>query len=211
MMTLMQTPTRSLEHHLRHEGYDAIAGLDEVGRGAWAGPIVAGVVILSPDTVIEGVRDSKKLTPKRREVLYTIIVEQARAWAIGMVTEQEIDAIGINQANCQAMARAIRALSIMPDFLLVDGYVKVPMTIEQQQVVDGDATVHSIACASVLAKVTRDRVMVDLHAQDHRYGYDRHKGYGTAYHQAMLRKYGPSAAHRQSYGPIRRLGALRRG
>lgn len=201
----MIAPSRSFERQLNNTGIDLVAGLDEAGRGAWAGPLVAGAVILPRDADIAGLRDSKLLSPKRREQLYSMIVDAAVAWAVGVVEVGELDARGVGVANRLALQRAAAALSPLPHHLLVDGRDLTNFLVPHTAIVDGDAKEQCIAAASIVAKVTRDRIMVRLHVTYPRYGFDRHKGYGVAAHDAALKKYGPTAEHRTSFAPIRVL------
>jgi ribonuclease HII len=192
------------------EGYRAVAGLDEAGRGAWAGPLVAAAVILPPGEPrvlqhFQGVRDSKKLSPLRREVLLETIREHSLAWGVGAVPAAGIDTLGIVPATRRAMVLALQALSPPADYLLID-YLALPDSpLPQYNLPKGDALVLSIAAASIVAKVSRDRMMIDLETQCPGYGFARHKGYGTPQHRAALAALGPSAAHRLSFAPLRDL------
>lgn len=184
----------------RASGIRHLCGVDEAGRGPLAGPVFAAAVILSPDTVIEGVNDSKKLSEKRREALFSEICEKACAYGIGMATAQEIESVNILQATFLAMSRAVSAMGIEPDLVLVDGNrvpVGIPYPIET--VIKGDARSASIAAASILAKVSRDRYMYELDARYPAYQFAKHKGYGTALHCEILRQIGPSPEHRMSF------------
>jgi ribonuclease HII len=187
-----------------------VAGLDEAGRGAWAGPVVAAAVVLPPHDPdlcrhLAGVRDSKLLSPARREALLTTICEYALAYGVGLVPPAEIDRLGIVPATQKAMAGALEALSLPPDYLLID-YLSLPeVALPQQCLPKGDVHVLSIAAASIVAKVSRDRLMIELEQRLPGYGFARHKGYGTAQHQAALRALGPSQAHRLSFAPLREL------
>jgi ribonuclease HII len=202
------------EPHLREEmalyakGYHHVAGLDEAGRGSWAGPVVAGAVILPLDQPglaqrLEGVRDSKQLTPRQRERLYPIIESVALAVGAGIVPPDTIDELGIVPATRQAMGLAIVQLHLPPDFLLID-YLSLPgLPISQKSIPHGDALSLSIAAASIVAKVTRDRLMVEMDVRCPGYGFARHKGYGTHQHRESLFRLGPSPIHRLSYAPMR--------
>jgi ribonuclease HII len=192
---------RTVENALRRFGFARIAGVDEVGRGCLAGPVVAGVAILDPAHRIPGIRDSKQLTAAQREGLYEEIPAHAVAWAVGQAEAGEIDAYNIRQASFLAMRRAILALDPLPDFLLVDAFLIPAIVIPQRAIVHGDALCTSIAAASIVAKVTRDRLMLELHAADPRFGYDQHKGYATADHVAALARFGYSPQHRRSFRP----------
>jgi ribonuclease HII len=203
-------PTLTYETRLWARGYGRVAGLDEAGRGAWAGPVVAAAVILPPDDPdllrhLDGVRDSKQLAAGRREALLAVIVEHALAWGVGFVPPAEIDALGIVPATRRAMALALQALSPPAEYLLIDYVSLQDLALPQQSLPKGDTRVLSIAAASIVAKVSRDRMMVELDARLPGYGFARHKGYGTALHQAMLTALGPSSAHRRSFAPLRRL------
>ena len=176
-----------------------ICGVDEAGRGPLAGPVYAAAVILPRGLVIEGLNDSKKLTEKRREALYDVIVAQALAYGIGSADEKEIDEINILQATFLAMRRAIFQLSVRPDLALIDGNRESDFGVPAETVIGGDGRSASIAAASILAKVTRDRVMLEYASQYPQYGFDVHKGYGTRRHYEALREYGPCPIHRQSF------------
>jgi ribonuclease HII len=204
----VQEPDLREEMALYTEGYRHIAGLDEAGRGSWAGPVVAGAVILPIDQPglaqrLEGVRDSKQLTPRQRERLYGIIRSTASAVGVGIVPSDMIDELGIVPATRQTMGLAIIQLHPPPDFLLVD-YLNLPgLPISQKSITHGDALSVSIAAASIVAKVTRDRLMVEMGDTYPGYGFARHKGYGTRQHRESLFRLGPSPIHRLSYAPMR--------
>jgi ribonuclease HII len=183
-----------------------IAGVDEVGRGPLAGPVLAGAVILDPGRPIEGLRDSKKLTPRRRELLAAQIRDRALAWAIGRAEVEEIDAINILEASHLAMRRAVAALAMRPDGVFVDGHLAPDLGVPAVAVVRGDASVPAISAAAILAKVARDAEMVTLAARFPGYGLDRHKGYPTAQHLAALKRLGPTPLHRRSFAPVREMG-----
>lgn len=206
----MPVPSLDYESQIWAEGYRYVAGLDEAGRGAWAGPVVAAAVILPPNQPqllqhLAGVRDSKTLTAARRDGLLEIIGELALAWAIGAVPPGEIDLLGIVPATRKAMTQALEMLSPPADYLLID-YLPLPeVLVPQHNLPKGDAQVLSIAAASIVAKVSRDRMMIDLEALYPGYGFARHKGYGTPQHQAALATLGPSPAHRLSFAPLKRL------
>ena len=200
-------PTLEFEKALWKQGFLAVAGIDEAGRGAWAGPVCAGAVILPADPEIGsrlfGVRDSKLMTPAGRDSMFDVVKDNALAWAVGEAGPEEIDRIGILNATKNAMKRAVIGLGMQPDHLLID-YVRLhDVTIPQTGIKHGDMLSYSIACASVLAKVTRDRYMsgpaAELYPQ---YFFDRHKGYGTKQHQAALAEYGPCPIHRRSFRPL---------
>jgi ribonuclease HII len=208
--TLALLPTLSHETRLWRAGCRRVAGLDEAGRGAWAGPVVAAAVILPPDEVdllrhLAGVRDSKQLTAARRETLWPVIVEHALAWGVGVVGPAEIDAQGIVPATCRAMARALAQISPAADHLLIDHLSLPELSIPQTSLTRGDVHVLSIAAASILAKVHRDRLLVELADQHPGYGFARHKGYGTPQHRQALADLGPCPSHRLSFAPLRDL------
>ena len=180
-----------------------VCGVDEAGRGPLAGPVFAAAVILDDPSCIKGLADSKKLTAKRREVLAGEIRLHAVAWAVASATVEEIDAINILQASLLAMRRAVMALVPQPAAILVDGLHVPKVAMPARAIVQGDATVPAISAASILAKVARDALMLELHAAYPAYGFDRHKGYGTVLHMAALQRLGPTPAHRRSFAPVR--------
>lgn len=190
---------QAFEIKAREAGYGLIAGIDEAGRGPLAGPVVAAAVILNQDQPIYGLNDSKKLSPARREWLYDQIVEQALAWQIAMVGPEQIDKINILQATCQAMRTAVAGLVPQPGLLLIDAVNLPAVTIPVWPIIKGDAQSNSIAAASILAKVTRDRLMDDLDRAYPGYGLATHKGYGTASHYEALLRLGPAPIHRMSF------------
>ena len=193
--------TRALENVLRKMGFYRVCGVDEVGRGCLAGPVVAGAVVLHPDRYIPHLSDSKTVPAAEREKLFEQITSRALAWSVGEATPTEIDAINIHQASLQAMRRAVMALAPLPDLVLVDAFRIPDLLIAQRGVVHGDQRCSAIAAASIVAKVTRDRQMRQLHAEYPRYGFDRHKGYATADHLAAVKQFGYSAVHRRSFSP----------
>lgn len=204
---IQQHPTIDLESELWQQGYSAIAGLDEAGRGAWAGPLYAAAVVLPNDAhvmdVLAGVNDSKKMTAKQRERWKDCIKAVSLDWAIGFADPQEIDRLGITAANRTAMQRAIQQLHYPPDYLLVD-YIRLPdCQLPQSSLPKGDGLSLSIAAASVLAKTARDALMIDLDRRFPRYGFAQHKGYGTARHRAALQAQGTCAIHRMSFAPMK--------
>ena len=193
---------RTDENLLRRFGFCRIAGVDEVGRGCLAGPVYAAVVVLDPDRHIPGLCDSKLATELSRERLYEKIVKRAAAWALAASAPAEIDAINIHRASLLAMQRAVYSLAPLPDCVLIDGRFRIPeLPLPQRGIVRGDRRCAAIAAASIIAKVTRDRVMQTLHREDPRYGFDRHKGYATADHLAAVAKHGYSPVHRRSFRP----------
>ena len=192
---------RTLENALRRVGFVHVAGVDEVGRGCLAGPVVAGAVVLHPDRHVPGVCDSKLVRSVEREELYGRIVNTAISWAVAIADPDEIDLINIHQASLSAMRRAVLALVPLPDIVLVDAFRVPELPMAQRGVPHGDRRCSAIAAASIVAKVTRDRIMVELHASDPRYGFDRHKGYATADHLDAVARFGYSTAHRRSFRP----------
>jgi ribonuclease HII len=184
---------------------ELVAGVDEAGRGPLAGDVVAAAVILDPTQIIEGIGDSKKLSEKRRELLYTQICEHSLAWGIGRASVAEIESLNILHASMLAMERAVLALQMQPDRVLVDGNRTPRWEYRSHAIVQGDALVASIGAASILAKVTRDRDMLELERQYPGYGFARHKGYPTAAHCAALRALGPCPQHRRGFRPVAEL------
>lgn len=183
------------------QGYQCVAGVDEVGRGPLAGSVVAAAVIL--DKPIAGLRDSKKLTAKRRELLFPIIKQQSLAWAIASASAQEIDDINILQASLLAMSRAVAKLTPQPDLALIDGNRCPALNCAAKAVIKGDDKIDAIAAASILAKVSRDREMLELGKVYPQYGFERHMGYPTKQHFQALAQYGPIEQHRRSFRPVR--------
>jgi len=192
---------RTVENMLRRYGFCRIAGVDEVGRGCLAGPVVAAAVILDPDRYIPGICDSKTTTELQRERLYAQITKKALAWAVASADPAEIDALNIHRASLEAMRRAVMAIAPLPDMVLVDAFRIPDLFMAQRGVPHGDRRCSAIAAASIVAKVTRDREMLRHHSADPRYGYDRHKGYATADHLAAVARFGYSALHRRSFRP----------
>lgn len=180
-----------------------ICGVDEAGRGPLAGPVVAAAVILDPARPIVGLNDSKKLSAAKREKLAIEIRAKALAWCVAEASVEEIDTLNILQATLLAMQRAVAGLALTPSEVLIDGNRCPRLDIPSRAIVGGDATVAEISAASILAKTTRDAGLLDLHAVYPQYGFDRHKGYGTAAHLAALREYGPTPQHRKSFAPVR--------
>ncbi len=189
----------SIENEYRKKGFDIICGVDEAGRGPLAGPVYAAAVILPSDCVIEGLNDSKKLTEKKREALFDEIKEKALAYGIASADEKEIDEINILNATFLAMKRAIDSLSVKPDLALIDGNQKPHTDIEEVTVIKGDAKSMSIAAASVLAKVSRDRFMLEMAEKYPQYEFARHKGYGTKLHYEKIAQYGVCDIHRRTF------------
>jgi ribonuclease HII len=184
---------------------EVICGVDEAGRGPLAGPVFAAAVILDPAKPIAGLRDSKKLSPTRRDELALIIQRDALAWSIAQCSAAEIDALNILQATMLAMRRAIEGLSVAPTLALIDGNRCPVTTIRTEAIVKGDDKVIEISAASILAKTARDALLLELHARYPQYAFDQHKGYPTALHLARLREYGVTPEHRRSYAPVREL------
>ena len=184
-------------------GYKVIAGVDEAGRGPLAGPVVAAAVVLPEHFDVPGINDSKKLSEKKREALFPVIKKRAIAFGIGMAEHEEIDRINILQASLLAMKRAVEALKILPDYLLIDGKFTIDSIIDQRSVIKGDALSLSIAAASILAKVSRDRMMADLDLRYPEYGFSRHKGYPTKAHKEAILTHGPCPIHRKSFRGVK--------
>ena len=205
-------PNFDNEIKLQKQGYKAIAGVDEVGRGAWAGPIIAAAVILPLKIDIPGLKDSKLLSAKQRERLSRIIMEKAIGYSIGIVSNKTIDEINIGEANLEAVNKAIACLKTTikkPDYLLIDFLINKKIiiidNIPYKLVKQGDKKIASIAAASIIAKVARDKTMVDYSKKFPEYGFERHKGYGTLLHRQMIAKYGICDLHRKSFKPIKSL------
>ena len=192
---------RTLENALRRFGFCRVAGVDEVGRGCLAGPVVAAAVILDPHKYIPGICDSKMITAAERERLYGVITRKALGWAVAAAQPSEIDEMNIHRASLEAMRRAVSSLAPLPDMVLVDAFRIPGLYMAQRGVVHGDRRCSAIAAASIVAKVTRDREMMQHHASDPRYGYDRHKGYATSDHLDAVARFGYSALHRRSFRP----------
>ncbi|MCD7033799.1 ribonuclease HII [Metabacillus sp. GX 13764] len=190
------------EKEAREKGFLHIAGIDEAGRGPIAGPVVAAAVILPKDFVLFGLTDSKQLAKAKREQFYDIIVREAEAYGIGVVSEREIDEINIYQAAKSAMMQAVRHLNKEPDMLLIDA-MELPAEMKQESLIKGDARSISIAAASVLAKVTRDRLMEEIAMKYPEYGFQNHMGYGTKEHLSAIAQYGITVHHRRSFAPVR--------
>ena len=192
---------RTLENAIRRMGFVYVAGVDEVGRGCLAGPVVAAAVILNPDRYVPRIGDSKTVTAPERNRLYDRITRAAIAWGVASATCDEIDTINIHQASLRAMQRAVRLLAPSPDFVLVDAFRIPDLPMPQRAVIHGDSRCTAIAAASIVAKVTRDRMMLELHAEYPSYGFNRHKGYATREHLQAVAQFGYTAVHRQSFRP----------
>ena len=187
------------ERALYAKGYEYICGIDEAGRGPLCGPVVSAAVILKKDDHIEGVNDSKKLSEKKREILFETIKERALAWSVGIVDEQTIDEINILEATRLAMKKAVEGLQLKPEYALVDAEKKVPINVPYTPIIKGDALSESIAAASIIAKVTRDHMIIELDKEYPEYGFAKNKGYGTKEHTDAIKKYGLCKAHRRSF------------
>lgn len=192
-------PDYEYEARAAENGYTAVCCVDEAGRGPLAGPVCAAAVILPQGLVIEGLNDSKKLSEKKREMLYDKVTENALAWSVAFASEAEIDEINILQATFLAMKRAVEGLCIKADYALIDGNRMPPLGIDGETVIKGDSLSMSIAAASIIAKVTRDRLMLEIDKEYPQYLFSQHKGYGTALHYEMLEKHGISPVHRRSF------------
>jgi len=195
---------KKIERELYNEGIDLIAGVDEVGRGPLAGPVVAASVILPKDFSIPRINDSKKLSAKQREQLYEEIMERAIAVGIGVVSNEEIDRLNIYQATQKAMVQAIENLSVTPEFLLIDA-LEIPVFIPQQKIIKGDEKSISIASASIVAKVYRDRLMAEYSRKYPHFHFEKNAGYGTKEHLEALERYGPCPIHRKSFSPVKEI------
>jgi len=191
------------EKHYWDRGYKTIAGVDEAGRGPLAGPVMAAAVILTPEFDISGIDDSKKLSEKAREALYERITAKAKTWAVALVDAGEIDRINILQSTKKAMVKAIHSLKAQPDYVLVDGNQRLKIDLRQQTIVGGDGKSASIAAASILAKVARDRLMARYHEKWPEYDFLAHKGYATKKHMEAIKKYGPCPMHRMTFNKVK--------
>ena len=191
-----------LERTLRNQGYTHIAGIDEAGRGPLAGPVVSAAVILGPEFSCPDVADSKKLSEKKRAALFPQIKEQALGVGVGICSHEKIDEINVLQATLLSMKKAVQDLSTPPDYLLVDGKFTIDMETPQEAVIKGDSKCLSIAAASIIAKVTRDWIMADLHAQYPVYNFIRHKGYPTKAHKQAIQEHGPCPVHRKTFNGV---------
>lgn len=193
---------RTIENAIRRLGFNQVAGVDEVGRGCLAGPVVAAAVVLDPRRYVPRIADSKTVTALERARLYERIIRAACCWGVAACDPGEIDDINIHQASLRAMQRAVLSLVPLPDFVLVDAFRVPGLPMAQRGVVHGDSRCTAIAAASIVAKVTRDRMMIELHQQDPRYGFDRHKGYATRDHLDAVSRFGYSDVHRRSFRPL---------
>lgn len=187
------------EQQAAAKGYSAICGVDEAGRGPLAGPVCAAAVILPENTVIDGVNDSKKLSEKKREALFDVICETARSYSIAYASVEEIEEFNILNATMLAMKRAVEGLDVKADYAMIDGNRTPDLEIESEFIIKGDAKSMSVACASILAKVSRDRLLYEYAKEYPQYGFEKHKGYGTKAHTEALKEYGPCPYHRMSF------------
>lgn len=203
LFTDPSTSTLLFESRAKERGFNAVAGIDEAGRGPLAGPVVAAAVILPESFDLPGLTDSKKLSEKARERLYPQICAQAVSVGVGVASAAEIDRINILQATLLSMRRAVGRLSLPPDYLLIDGITPLPLQIEQECLKKGDSRSLSIAAASVVAKVLRDRMMMTFDRQSPEYGFARHKGYGTTFHREAIIRCGPGQQHRRSFAGVK--------
>lgn len=199
----MAGPHTKEEEALRRQGYQNIAGADEAGKGAWAGPLVAAAVILPSDFAVRGVKDSKQLTPRQRERLFVSVTKRSVSWAVGVIDRQTIDRIGIQRANVRALEAAVAKLHVPADAVLVDAVKTKHGRKPVKAIIKGDAKVLSIAAASIVAKVVRDTLMNGVEREFPGYGFAVHKGYGTPQHDRALRDRGLSQAHRKSFSPMK--------
>ena len=192
------------EQNLHNEEYELICEIDEAGRGPLAGPVAVGAVVMKPDSMLEWVNDSKKVTEKRREILYDRIIEDSLAWSVALVSQQEIDELNILNATKKGLSTALKEviekLEKKPDIILTDALREIDtFNVPYQSIIKGDATCYSISCASILAKVTRDRIMKEWDEVYPQYGFAKHKGYGTSAHIEAIKKYGPCQIHRKTF------------
>ncbi len=199
----MPYPNRRQEKKLRRLGFKLIAGVDEVGRGAWAGPIVSAAVVLNPKIKISGIKDSKLLRRLEREMLFEKITDSALAWSIAAISNKIIDRLGITEANRLVMIKALEKLKPQPDYLLIDALMLDYHDLPSLAIIDGDCRITSIAAASIIAKVSRDQLMDQLDENFPQYGFKQHKGYGTNHHFQMINQHGICNLHRQSFRPIK--------
>ena len=197
-----------IENELYKEGYKYIAGVDEAGRGPLAGPVCAAAVILPEGVIIDGINDSKKLSEKKRELLFDDIITKALSYSVQFIEPSVIDEINIKKATSLAMHNAVSALSVSPSFVIIDGNDNIPFDIPYKYIIKGDSLSQSIAAASILAKVSRDRLMTSLDEKYPGYGLKKHKGYGTKEHMEAIRKLGVSEIHRKSFMTDKVLGKI---
>ena len=191
---------KQIEEEIYNTGVETICGIDEAGRGPLAGPVVVAAVIMPRDSFIEGVNDSKKVSEKKREILYDLITKEALAWGVGIIDQKEIDRINILNATKEGLTTAIKNLEVKPDRIIVDALKGIDtLGIPYTSIIKGDAKCYSIAAASIIAKVTRDRIMRQWDEIYPQYGFEKHKGYGTAMHMQAIREYGLCPLHRRSF------------
>ena len=200
--------SRTAEQQAQAAGARLVAGVDEAGRGALAGPVVAAAIMLPPQQRVAHIVDSKRLSPAQREYLFHQLLSEKIGCAVGIVPADQIDALNIRQAALKAMARAVTDLQPPPDFVLIDGLDAPALAVPHRCITGGDASCYCIAAASIVAKVFRDRLMEYLAELYPHYGFERNRGYGTPEHLAALRKYGPSLVHRRSFAPIKELSQM---
>ena len=198
-------PDNKYELEAYASGVKQIAGIDEAGRGPLAGPVVAAAVILRADSKISGLNDSKLLSPVQREKLFYEIKQEAQSVSVSIVSSEIIDSINILQATRLAMTNAVQALAFEPELLLIDGPISLDLTITQLPIIKGDRLCASIAAASIIAKVTRDRIMLELHEEFPEYRFDKNKGYGTKEHRLAILKHGPCKVHRKYFGQVKKF------
>lgn len=196
------------ENQLYFRGMKLIAGLDEVGRGCLAGPVFAAAVILDSKNSIEGIKDSKKLSAKKRELLFDEITTKSVSFSIASLSSCEIDRMNILRASLEAMRQAVEQLKIKPDYLLIDGHEPIKTDLPQKVIKRGDAVSISIGAASIIAKVSRDRFMIEMEKQYPQFSFSVHKGYGTALHLEELKNHGPSPIHRMTFSPVREIETM---
>ncbi len=201
--SLPSQPMDFFEKMYHRRGYRRIAGVDEVGRGTLAGPVIAAAVILPKDEIKERLFDSKKISAKKREHLYGMILSEAQGVGVGMVGQEEIDRINILQATLKAMALAIQNLPFLPDFILIDGAQGIALPVPQKTIRKGDQLSNSVAAASIVAKVTRDRMMLEYHRQYPQYNFAGHKGYGTEEHRRAIERFGVCELHRKTFRGVK--------
>ncbi|MDI6892427.1 MAG: ribonuclease HII [Actinomycetota bacterium] len=193
----------SFENKLRRQGFFLIAGVDESGRGALAGPLVAAAVILpSKGVYVPNLRECKRVSPLLREKLYELVTVLATGWSVVILESAVVDSLGLQKANLQALEQAVQQLPVRPDYVLSDGFPLPKLDLPHLALIKGDVVSATIAAASIVSKVTRDRLMRDWHEKYPNYGFDRHKGYGTQEHLKALRKYGPCPIHRRCFAPV---------
>ena len=200
--------SRTVEQQAQAAGYKLVAGVDEAGRGALAGPVVAAAIILPPQQRVAHIVDSKRLSPAQREHLFHQLLSEKIGCAVGIVPAEQIDALNIRRAALKAMAQAVSDIEPQPDFVLIDGLDAPALAVAHRCITDGDASCYCIAAASIIAKVFRDWLMEYLAQLYPHYGFERNRGYGTPEHLTTLRKYGPSLVHRRSFAPIKELNQM---